>query len=1302
MNATKDSRSNKIKTISVPAYVSVLLEGTIVNCLVDTGAAYSICSKSVVPKNAVLLPTSIKLSGVTGTALRVLGITTLTITLGNVQIPSQFVVVDKINNNEIILGRDFMVSNDCEISFKDLVFKIKESQLPIIKSTSRPVKYALKVNASNLILPNSSALIKCAVIPTKATKHNKTTHKSYVTVTGVFSPNNTVQNELLLSPGGFYNAKKGFVEILVRNNSGKTAEIIRNTKIGSFDTVNHNLVESINSCYRIQSRSKFQSANVHSTTTSPDHTRDPQGPVTKERWVGNKIEELYQLLKLDQLNHLTSDQISQVKALIHQYRDIFSEHDDDIGCTDLMQQTIELDTQVPIRAKYRNIPLAQRAAAEREVKRLLDLGVIQLSESPYHSPSFLLKKPNGNGWRILTDFRQINKHVIRNYQCIPSLEMMSACWKGCKLYSKMDFTKGYYQANLDPRCSRITATCIPGVAFFEYLKSPLGLSSSPGFFQSLVQRIMMGIKSCVCYLDDVLTGSKTFEGMLDNLRQIFDRIVTSKMLLSPKKVELFQKELKFLGVRLGEKGLSACPDKVAAIQDMLPPKNARGIKTFLGMTGFFRKFCRNYAKIAAPLTALLKKDVPFEWGQPQQDAFDELKRVLSESPTLLHPALDKKFTLITDSSSYAIGSILCQRDEREQLHPVAFASKVLTDAEQKWSIVQKELFSLKYFCEKFRTYLINQDFDVYVDNSALLHLDTFKHSDNKRLWRWFETLQNYRFKVYLKPSKENPSDAPSRLVQRNDPNITCLPENAECSINTFKEVQDEHVKIYNVEGKLVPDNDESIRTAQLGDNTIAKVLQWISSGSRPQSSRELSPDEKTYFNSYHRLSVKNGLLYRSWEPLNCSSTNKQLLCIPHVLQNDIIDICHSIPLSGHYGKEKTFAKLTSRFYFPKMRQKLELFIDNCELCIKKAQNKKNPKAPLQPFVATYPNDVLQIDIIENLPSSNGYHAILTMIDRYTMYAEAVPLRNTKVETIARAVLNEYISRHGIPTAVYSDRGGNVHTADLIQALYRIMKIDKFATTARRPQGNGGCERFNGTLKRLLWAYCQENPKNWVNCLDQVLFAYRTTVHSSTNYSPFFLRYGTHPRLPVDVITGTLPHELVDKPHCQYARDLFYKLHDVYEFVRKHLNAKQVSMKKRWDRNAHVKHYNVNDWVYVWKPAPPKCDFRKFYDHYKGPFKITAKVTDYTYKIELHEGKFDIVHTEKLRAAKPPKPKNHVLPKSTEAARNVAGNTIGSRGQDRQVFVRDVPCQLRQSSRVRQPPLRLTYDDQFDQLSLLET
>ena len=158
------------------------------------------------------------------------------------------------------------------------------------------------------------------------------------------------------------------------------------------------------------------------------------------RWKHN-IDELYSALKLDELTHVSLAQMQHIKSLIAQYRNIFSENDLDLGCTDLLEQEIILDTNVPIRDKYYNIPLQLRPHAEKEIKRLLDLNIIEVSISNYHSPSFLMKKGNDN--RLLTDFRKLNKHVIRSWQPIPRLEEMLVLWNNCKYYSKMDFAKGF-------------------------------------------------------------------------------------------------------------------------------------------------------------------------------------------------------------------------------------------------------------------------------------------------------------------------------------------------------------------------------------------------------------------------------------------------------------------------------------------------------------------------------------------------------------------------------------------------------------------------------------------------------------------------------------------------------------------------------------------------------------------------------------------------------------------------------------------------------------------------------------------
>ena len=281
---------------------------------------------------------------------------------------------------------------------------------------------------------------------------------------------------------------------------------------------------------------------------------------------------------------------------------------------------------LPVRSKYYNIPLALRPKAEKEIKRLMDLGIIEPSTSSYHSPSFVMEKGDGS-LRLLTDYRALNQKILRTQAPVPGLQDLVALWNKCTLFSTLDFQKGFFQTALKPESRQYTATSIPGIAFFQYCRSPMGLASSPGFFQSLVERILMGLKQsqCVSFLDDILSGSKDCGGMIENLRAVFTRIRDSKMLLNSKKCALFRKSIKSLGHIISESGVAACPEKVEAITKMSRPKNLKGIRSLLGLSGFYRRFVKNYAKIAEPLSRMKRKNAKFEWTEVADAAWCQIK-----------------------------------------------------------------------------------------------------------------------------------------------------------------------------------------------------------------------------------------------------------------------------------------------------------------------------------------------------------------------------------------------------------------------------------------------------------------------------------------------------------------------------------------------------------------------------------------------------------------------------------------------------------------------------------------------------
>ena len=511
-----------------------------------------------------------RISGVTGNHLSALGTSELAIKIGEFETMHTVIVVEKMTDNVFIIGRYLLESFQCVIDYKNLTFSINNTSLPLLRATpSKNSSNTLNIHSNKTVIipPYSMGSLSCHL---KTKRGNRASKRVFSSISGACEVN--FRKARLQSINALVNSLRGKTHIFIMNISDEPVCIYRNKKLGTFSTFHSTEINTLNSS-KPHEKHCTSSGNKHST-------------YIEYRWKHN-VDELYEKLNLNELDHITKPQMQQIKDLISQYRNIFSEHDIDLGCTDLLEQEIILDTTVPIRDKYYNIPLQLRPHAEKEIKRLLDLNIIEESTSNYHSPSFLMRK--GNDYRLLTDFRKLNKHVVRSWQPIPGLEGMLVLWNSCKCYSKMDFAKGFYQTPLKPESRHYTATSIPGIGFFQYVKSPLGLSSSPCYFQSLVEKIFMGLKQqqCVVYLDDILSAHKTFDRMLYNLRLIFERVKSSKMLLKPSKCELFKRRIKFLGVYLDKNGISPCPEKVESINKMIKPVNVKGVRSFLGLSGFY-------------------------------------------------------------------------------------------------------------------------------------------------------------------------------------------------------------------------------------------------------------------------------------------------------------------------------------------------------------------------------------------------------------------------------------------------------------------------------------------------------------------------------------------------------------------------------------------------------------------------------------------------------------------------------------------------------------------------------------------
>ena len=675
------------------SYVQIEIFGEVCYALADSGSPVTLVNYKLVPQKSrhLIKQTSSNLTGANGSKLKVIGSldAIITFTPETKQFKNEILVVEDLTET-MLIGSDFFTQNGCIINFAKLTFKAKNVEVPLLKISKNNSYQSCNVTLTETIQIPAEATanyIKCNL----KSKNNRINKRYFFTTSGMFEPaENLLKKKFNIeSPSYLINFYKGKGHIQISNPNTHPITIYKNQVLGKMIECNQRTVNFLNT---------GPETDTHSNTTAGENS----GEINTESEKARKLQKLLQKLKLSQLDHLTEEQIKKAEALIEKYQHIFyDEETGELPPARLPEHEILLDTDKPIRAPFRPIPMALKPQAEKLVQDLMNKKIIEPAhKSCYHSPAFVIRRPTPTGvkYRLVVDYRKINAHVIRNSQPLPTIDTITTIWNECAYFSAIDISNAYFQVPLkEGRSREATAASIPGVGYWMFNRIPLGISSAVGFFQGLIERILLGVKNtlrCVCYMDDVATGAITFEQMLDNLDKIFDRLSQVGLLLKPEKSKLFQKELIYLGYKLDKNGLSIDPHKHDTITKMLPPKNKKSTKAFIGFSSFYRKFIKSYAKTIKSLTDLTRKDAKFVWGPEQQQAFEEIKQKLIESPILRFPDLDKKFYLTTDASSISVGAVLAQKSEEGFLHPIAYASNVLSETQQKWSSFQREFYAV--------------------------------------------------------------------------------------------------------------------------------------------------------------------------------------------------------------------------------------------------------------------------------------------------------------------------------------------------------------------------------------------------------------------------------------------------------------------------------------------------------------------------------------------------------------------------------------------------------------------------------
>lgn len=885
----------------------------------------------------------------------------------------------------------------------------------------------------------------------------------------------------------------------------------------------------------------------------------------------------------DRINYATrifQDQPSmRLRKMLSQYGMIFMASTFDIGHTKLVQHDIDV-TSTPILQQPRRQPMHLEEKVDELVSKLITAGVVSKCKSPWNSPLVVVSKKDGS-IRMCVDFRRINAITERYTFPMPDMQMLLDFLADSKYFSSIDLGQAYYQVDLSERSRLITAFSTKQGQFC-FNRMPFGLATAPATFQKLMHELLEGLifNGVLVYLDDILIYSDSEKKHDDILEEVLSRIAKAGLKLNPDKCKFHRKELVFLGHTVSSTGVRTNQKKIEEIMKAKPPGCVSHLRSFLGLTNYYRRFIDKYAEIASPLYAAISGgDKQLHWSDQCQKSFQDLKDKLCKAPILDFPRKHRTFVLDTDASFGAIGAVLSQITEDGTETVIAYGSRHLTTHELGYCVTRKELLALYEFVLHFKQYLYGKRFIARTDHKALVFMNTTKNPISPQFQTWLANLSEYNFDLrYRKGEEHCNADGLSRITD-----IVCAQCQTKHDQAKLEKPKTRYINQLSSVGSLLA----RIKKHQESDPLIVSVVKSLTEGERECS-----------------MSIKNSYLYQLMDSLHVLNdilvirrNDRDLVIIPEGFVNDFIKEIHSELC--HFGTKKIFHYLKDHYYWKSMWFSINTCLKACLVCAKRKIDQTRTKEILIPRRSSHFLEQIVIDVAYMERAGPHYKYLVVIIDRFSKLVSLSPISKLDDQSIFKVIMNNWIYKFGRPKNILTDRGKNFES-EWLQQKWKELNITHEFSSPYQHQSNGLVERVIRTVRDMtttsLKGGCAE--RNWHELLPRIEFSINATQQSSTKFSPFEVVFGYRVNL-----------------HSE-ANDILIPDTAITNEVRKNLEMAADKMNIFENDKRGQRDFKIGDDVLVRKEPQnrKKNDFQ-----YDGPYKITKFISPHQIELSGPDG-----------------------------------------------------------------------------------